>query len=230
MASRQNLLLRAKQLAILFAALTIWPSTSSAIGIDLLGDLAQPLIGPAKEKIKSTLVYIWLQPYAGYGWGTSDQKRVAPGGAVTSLNGIKSDGFLYGGRGGLLLLRSFRVGIDYSAQSVKRNTLVEVGTSNVYVQQSVSGTNTMLGATLGFDVPYTPVQGFVTKYFKASVKGDSAANGDGWGGGISFVLKNPFILNIEQRKLNYSSAADLTGKKAEASFNEYYVNLSFMLF
>jgi hypothetical protein len=213
----------------LFALILLIPAkASAALGIDLLGEAAEPLIGPAKEKLKGALGYVWLQPYAGFGSGSSDQKRVSATGAVTNSPGLDVEGFLYGGRGGLLLVHSLKVGIDYSAQSLKRNTLVE-NTAGAYVQQSVKGKSSMLGAIMGFDVPYTPIQGFVTKYFKASVKGDAASDGDGWGGGISFVLKNPFIISLETRKLNYSSAVEPTGKRAEGSISQYYVNLSFML-
>ena len=207
-----------------------FPQKASAFGIDLLGDIAQPLIAPAKEKMKSLLVYIWLQPYAGYGWGNSDQKRIASGGGVSIANGLSTDGFLYGARGGLLIMDTFRVGLDYSVQKIKRDTLLE-GTSGGYSQQTVNGNNTMLGALIGFNIPFTPVQGFVAKYFKASVHGDAAGDGDGLGGGISFVLKNPFILSFETRKMNYSSGpATSTGKKADATFTQYYATLSFMLF
>ena len=87
----------------------------------------------------------------------------------------------------------------------------------------------MMGGLIGFDIPYTPVRGFVTKYFKASLSGDAAPTGDGWGAGISFVLKNPFLLSLETRKLSYSSGADITGKKAYGSVSQYYAALSFML-
>lgn len=204
------------------------PLRAHAFGIDLLGEAAEPLIGPAKEKMKAALVYVWLQPYAGYGMGTTDQSRVAAGGAITTANGLKADGFLWGARGGILLVSSFRVGLDYSSQSLTRNTLVESSPGR-YIQSATSGKNTMLGAMLGFDVPYTPVQGFVTKYFKANASGDAASKGDGFGGGISFVIKNPFIFSLETRKTNYSTAADATGKRADSSYKEYYATLSFML-
>ena len=203
---------------------------ASAIGIDLLGEVAKPLIGPAQEKVKGALVYIWLQPYAGYGWGTSDQKRIAANGTVSTANGLKADGFLYGARGGLLLYRSIRVGLDYSVHNISRATLIENSTGG-FVQSNVKGKNTMTGAIVSFDVPFTPLQGFVTKYFKSIVRGDGAADGDGWGAGVSFVLKNPFILSFETRKLNYTSAIDPgTLRKAEASYSQYYANLLFSLF
>lgn len=206
------------------------PHQAAALGIDMLGEAAEPILGPTKEKLKGLMVYVWLQPYAGYGMGSSDQTRVHTGGVtVTSAKGLDVEGFLYGGRGGILLIHSLRVGIDYSVQSLKRDTLIETLTGT-YLQQSVSGKNTSIGALVGFDIPFTPVQGFVTKFFKATIKGDAASSGDGWGGGINFVLKNPFILSLETRKINYSSAPDLTGKRAEASINQYYANLSFMLF
>lgn len=205
------------------------PQNASAIATDLLGDIAQPLIGPAKEKMKGVLLYIWLQPYAGYGQGSSEQSRTNSGGAVTTASDIGVDGFMYGGRGGILLYRSIRVGMDISVQSLKRNTLVDGTTVGTYVQQPVKGKNSMVGALVGFDVPYTPLQGFVTKYFKATVHGDSASDGEGWGGGFSFVIKNPFILSLETRKINYSSAVELTGRKAESTINQYYATISFML-
>lgn len=214
---------------LLLATLLNSPS-ASAFGIDLLGEVTQPLIAPAKEKMKGILVYIWLQPYAGYGWGTSNQSRIVAGGAVTSANDLAVDGFLYGGRGGLLLFNSLRVGLDYSAQSVKRETLVDGTVANTFSRQSVKGKSSMIGATLGFDIPFTPIQGSFTKFYKATIKGDGASDGDGLGGGISFVLKNPFIFSLEMRNIKYASAADPSGKKAEASYKQYYTTLSFSLF
>lgn len=82
-----------------FAALA--PRPASAFGVDLLGELAQPLIGPAKEKMKGMLVYVWLQPYAGYATGSSNQSRTHTGGAVTTTaNGLKTDGFFMAAEGG----------------------------------------------------------------------------------------------------------------------------------
>jgi len=77
--------------------------------------------------------------------------------------------------------------------------------------------------------PLTREKGFATKYFKNNIQGDAASGGDGWGAGVSFLLKNPFILSLETRKLKFASEADVTGKRAEATFNQYYVTLSFML-
>jgi len=214
---------------ILFFALLI-PRPAAAMGIDMLGDVAEPLIGPTKDKLKGLMVYVWLRPYAGYGKGTSDQTRIHTGGIInTSEKDLAVEGFIYGGRGGIMLIHSLRVGIDYSVQSLKRNTLVETA-SGTYVRQSIKGKNTMIGAMVGFDIPFTPVQGFATKYFKATVEGDSAAGGDGWGAGINFVIKSPFILSLETRKLKYASAPNGNGKAATASINQYYANLSFMLF
>lgn len=211
-----------------FLLVLIQPRDAQAFGIDFLGELAKPIISPAQEKLKSLIVYIWLQPYVGYGTGSSDQSRTSAGGTITKRSGLSGNGFLYGGRGGILLAQSLRVGVDYTAHSIKRNTLVENNAGN-FSEQGVSGRNTMFGAIVGFDVPFTPVQGYVTKYFKATMNGDSATDGDGWGGGISFVIKNPFILSLETRKLSYSSASDPTGKKASSTFSQYYLSLSFML-
>ncbi|MCO5144306.1 MAG: hypothetical protein M9962_14555 [Oligoflexia bacterium] len=86
----------------------------------------------------------------------------------------------------------------------------------------------MFGATFGFDVPYTPLQGYITRYFNAILTNDDAGSGDGWGAGVSFVLKNPFILSLEKRKATYS-ATDILGKKASTTIDQYYVALSFML-
>lgn len=202
---------------------------ASAIGIDFLGELAQPLIGPAKEKIKGVVVYIWMQPYGGYGSGKSDQTATAAGGLVTKGEGLKTSGFMYGGRGGILLANTLRLGVDYSVQSIKRNTLVET-TAGGYVQQPSSNTNTMLGVTGSIDIPYTPVQGSYTHYFRAKIPGAGASDGSGWGAGISFVLKNPFILSLETRQLNYSSASDPSGKKMNDTVKQYHLNLAFMLF
>lgn len=204
------------------------PAKAHAFGIDLLGDLSEPLIGPAKEKMKSILVYIWMQPYAGYASGSSEQKRTAPGGATTTAGDLDVQGFYYGGRGGLLIMSSLRVGLDYTIQSISRDTLVE-GPTNTYSRQSVKSKNSMLGAVIGIDVPYTPLQAYYTKYFKAHMNGDAASNGDGWGTGVSFVLKNPFILSLEMRSLTYS-ASESSGKRADGSFKQYYAGLSFMLF
>jgi hypothetical protein len=201
---------------------------AQAFGVDFLGDATKPIISPAQENLKKLFVYIWLQPYAGYGWGTSDQTRIAAGGATTSASDLSTSGLLYGGRGGLLLMHSLRIGLDYSKHNIKRTTLLE-GAGGVHSQQPVSGGNTMLGAILGFNVPRTPLKGFVTKYFRNEIQGDAAASGDGWGAGVSFLLKNPFILSLETRKLKFASEANPTGKRAEATFNQYYVTLSFML-
>lgn len=217
------------RLLALLSAFALLPSTSHAIGIDLLGDLASPLIGPAKDKVKSMLVYIWLQPYAGYASGETDQRRVAAGGATTVANGLSTNGFFYGGRGGIFLMNTFRIGLDYSAQSPKRDTLIETSTGG-YVQAPGNGKNTLIGACIGLDIPYTPLRGNYTQYYKAVLHGDSAGSGDGWGAGVSFVLKNPFIFMIEHRSLNYSSATDLSGKKATATMKQWYFGLSFMLF
>ncbi len=192
-----------------------------------MGELAQPVIAPAKEKVKKMVVYIWLQPYAGYAWGTSDQMRVTAGGGLTKADGLDTSGFVYGGRGGLLIYNTFRVGLDYSVQSIKRDTLGETA-SKTYIRQSGDGRNTLLGATIGFDLPYTPLQGQLTKYFSAKLSNDEANSGEGWGGGVSFVLKNPFILSIEKRKLNYATR-DITGKRADGTIDQFYVTLSFML-
>lgn len=215
-------------LTILTLTLFLRPPQAQAVGIDLLGDIAQPIIGPTKDKLKNAMVYIWLQPYAGYAFGTSDQTRIQPSGAVTAAPGLNTEGFFYGGRGGLLLFDTFRIGLDYSTQSLKRDSLVE-NASGAFVKQPVSGKSTMLGALLGFDIPYTPFKGLVTRYFKASVGGDSAVDGEGWGGGVSFLLKNPFLISVEKRKLKYSAVA-LNGKRADASIDQYFLSLSFMLF
>lgn len=212
---------------LLFAVALLAPAPARAIGIDILGELTQPIIGPAKERMKSMVVYIWLQPYAGYAWGSSDQSRVSATSVATKLDGLSVGGFLYGGRGGLLLYRSLRIGVDYSAQSLKRDTLQET-TTGTYTRQSVTTSNKLLGAIFGFDIPYTPLQGSVTRYFNAKLPGDGASSGDGWGFGASFVLKNPFILSFEKRMLTYT-AKDITGKKADGSTDQYYVLLSFML-
>jgi hypothetical protein len=205
------------------------PRPAAALGIDMLGDVAEPIIGPTKEKLKGLMVYVWLRPYAGYGKGSSDQTRIHTGGITkTSEKDLDVEGFLYGGRGGIMLIHSLRLGIDYSVQTLERNTLVETA-SGTYVRQSTKGKNTMVGATVGFDIPYTPLQGFGTKYFKATTEGDGASGGDGWGAGINFVVKSPFILSLEMRKLNYSSAPDASGKSAEGSINQYYANLNLML-
>ena len=222
---------KSRHFIIFFLALFLFirPATSHAIVIDLLGEIASPLIGPAKDKVKGMMRYVWMQPYGGYASGSSDQKRVNSAGAVTSATGLDVEGIMYGARGGFLIMDTFRVGLDYTSQNAKRTTLVE-NTTGGFVKQSTSGTNSMLGLCLGFDIPYTPLQGMATKYFKATLHGDSASNGDGWGAGVSFVLKSPFIFILEMRKLSYSSAPDMSGKKATGTVSQYYGALSFMLF
>jgi hypothetical protein len=222
--------LKAAFFSLLVPLLLLPAPSARATTIDLLGDLAEPVIGPAKEKLKGAMVYVWLQPYAGYGTGSSEQSRVQNGVSLQSSSDLKASGFLWGGRGGILLMNTFRIGIDYSVQTLARDTFVHTATHGTYLKQRVSGSNTMMGATVGFDLPYTPLLGFATRYFKATAHGDDATDGDGWGFGVTFVLKSPFLLSLEQRKLNYSSAADATGLSASGSITQYYANLAFMLF
>jgi len=202
---------------------------ANALGIDLLGEIAEPLFAPAKEKMKGMLVYIWMQPYGGYASGDSQHKRTTPAGLVTKAEDQSISGMMYGGRGGLLIFNSLRVGLDYTAQPAKWTTLANDPVTNTFIKTGASGTSTMLGIGVGLDVPYTPLRAFGARYVKATLKGDSASSGDGWGGGISFVLKSPFILMLETKQLNYSSATDPLTAKADASVSQYYLALSFML-
>jgi len=206
-----------------------YPKTSKAVGVDFLGQVADPVIGAAKGKVKGLMRYLWLQPYGGYASGTSTQERTNSNGSVTSVSDLKVEGIMYGARGGILL-GPLKLGLDISTQSAKRNTLVEsTTTSGVYSQKPVEGKNSMTGFSIGIDVPYTPLQGMYTRYVNANLEGDGASSGNGWGAGVSFILKNPFILMLESRQLSYSSATSDTGKKAEASVRQFYVGLSFML-
>ncbi|MCO5144305.1 MAG: hypothetical protein M9962_14550 [Oligoflexia bacterium] len=79
---------------LIFAVTLFQQQSARAMGIDLLGEVSEPILGPAKEKMKKIIVYIWLQPYAGYAFGSSELTRTTAGGVVTPLNDVSTSGFL----------------------------------------------------------------------------------------------------------------------------------------
>ena len=76
------------------------------------------------------------------------------------------------------------------------------------------------------DIPYTPIQGYGTRYFSTRLDSNGIFSGDGWGGGISFMLVNPFIAVIDYRKLSFANEALPENLR---SFSQFYLGLSFSL-
>ncbi len=198
-----------------------WASRADALAIDLLGDTAKPLIGPMKAKVEGLLKYIWLQPYGGYGFGSGALASINAAGATTTTQEQKYEGFFYGGRGGLLLFRSIRLGADFTQQFASRKE----GTNPT----SLVSRNLMFGASLGFDLPRTPLQLFGARYFSANMNADGDSKGDGWGAGVSFMLFNPFILHGEYRWLKFTSDIAADGSHNDRDMKQFYFALSFML-
>lgn len=208
-------------LAIALSLLSEIPA--QAMVIDLLGEVAKPIIGSAQEKAKGLQRFLWLQPYFGYAWGKGDRKAVQSGVIVSNDTSLKIDGLMFGARGGFKIFDTFRIGLDWTRQLADREDIVNS------TRQKTSSNNSMWGVTGGLDLPYTPFQGFVTRYFGADLPSDVKVGGTGWGYGISFVLKSPFLLMLESRTLNYSSDPTAAGVKVDRQITQYYLGLSFFL-
>ncbi len=206
----------------------IVPIDAKAIGIDLLGDVTKPLFGDAKDKTTGMLKFIWAQPYFGYGFGSGNLAQVSTAGTLVSTNDININGLMFGARGGLEL-GGFRLGLDYTRQFGKRT--FDYGDSAAIVSNpAVSAVNSMLGFSLGCDIPQTPLQAFGAHYFTADIQSQMPTTGKGWGAGISFMLINPFILIAEYRWLNTKSDLSPQGEQTQIKMRQYYVGLSFLLF
>ncbi len=76
------------------------PIKANAIILDILGDISEPLIGSAKDKASGVMKYLWLQPYAGYAFGSGNLTR---SGSATATNNFSSavsyEGAFIGARG-----------------------------------------------------------------------------------------------------------------------------------
>lgn len=197
------------------------PTSAFAQGIDMLGEITKPLWGPAKDKANDMRKYLWLQPYGGYATGKGTLS------SSTGSTSLKNSGAIIGARAGLKLFDSLRAGVDYTMQFSERDETV-TNTLGVATNQKVSSKDTMFGFSGSFAVPYTPLQAYGAKYIKATLGSDSS-KGDGWGAGVSFVLKNPFILIVERRSLKYDSAANLLGQTTQRKVEQYFIGLSFLL-
>lgn len=203
------------------------PQRAEAVLADFLGDVAEPLIGSAKQKTQSMFRYVWLMPYAGYGTGNGNRVAVRNGNQVSSYGGLKADGMTFGARGGLAIYETLRIGVDWTRQAGEREDYVDV--NRVSTKATITSHNWMLGVCAGLDLPYTPFQGFVTRYFSAEIPAETKSTGTGWGFGISFVLKSPFLLMLERRSLSYTSAAQADGLIVSRKIEQTYVGLTFLL-
>ncbi len=98
---------------LLSMAITVTtPRAHAAVGLDILGDVVKPLLAPARDKAQGVMRFLWLQPYGGYAFG--DGTLTAS--ALTAPIESSYEGYFYGGRGGLLLFRTLKVGVDYTYQ------------------------------------------------------------------------------------------------------------------
>lgn len=214
---------------ILFLLISVAPQSARAIGIDLLGEVAKPLIGEAKDKTKGIMKYFWMQPYAGYSMGKGGLTQLGID-SIPSRTGIFDiEGFMYGARGGIELFGTLRFGADYSNQVARRKE-VSISHDGTLTQKESGARNSMLGVSMEFNIPRTPIQVFGAKYFKATLEADTQLPGNGWGAGFSFMLFNPFILLAEYRALEYSSGLASDGQITTRNVKQYFVGLSFLLF
>jgi hypothetical protein len=144
---------------VVFGLCLFLPHTAKAVGIDLLGEVAKPLIGVAKDKTQGMFRYLWLQPYGGYALGSGTLTKRGIGDVVDYTSGIKFEGLMYGGRGGFEVGNLFRLGLDYSKQFAKRKELV-ANSSGARTTASVPSMNWMMGILFGIDIPRTPLHVF----------------------------------------------------------------------
>ncbi len=212
-------------ISAVFFVLSTASASAALTGIDLLGEVAQPLIGAAKDKAQGAMKFLWAQPYGGYVTGSGSLTRNGAS-AATHAGSSDYEGFSYGARGGLELFDNIRLGVDYSRQLARMDEAVAPIGSTVTTAQNYGARLTSWGATLGFDVPKTPLQAFGARYFKAHLLSDP---GTGWGGGLSFMLFNPFILMLEYRTFDFKSASAPDGSHDARKLKQYFLGLSFLL-
>jgi hypothetical protein len=189
---------------------------NALVAIDLAGQVAEPLVGVAKDKAQGLLKFIYVLPYGGYGFGDGSFSLGGTTG-ITGSAGLTFEGLMFGGQAGLEVMNFLRLGADYSRQIASYTV-----NHNFIKTKSIS-----TGILLSTDIPSTPFQLHGVRYFSAKL---GEAKGTGWGIGLSMILRNPFVLMLEYRMHNYSIALDSAGTTGNTKIKQYVANLGIMLF
>lgn len=210
------------------AGLLLGPRDSWGFGINLMGQMSEPLIGAAKDKAQGMLRFLWLQPYGGYAFGKGTLTDLGAGAAVNYTSGISYEGLFYGARGGFGVPNMFRLGVDYTEQFAQRKERA-VNAAGLLISSKTKSNNKVMGIHLGFNLPSYPIHGSVTRYFSAKMHGGSVTTGEGWGTGISFALSGPFICLAEYRWFDFSSEVGAQQQQQLRTMKQYYLGLSFLL-